>query len=58
MCHGALDHKYIVLDIEARAKAVAFAEKKKEEPGQSRPGVFAPVFALVAGWMRKGLSHV
>lgn len=58
MCYGELDHKYIVADIAARAKTVAFAGDKKEEPGQPKQGVFASLRALAAGWMRKGLSHV
>ena len=58
MCYGGLPTKYLVADIEARVKGVAFAGEKKEEPGQPKQGVFADLAALVTGWMRKGLSHV
>lgn len=58
MCYGGLDQKYIMADIEARVKGVAFAPQKTEEPGQPKQGTFAFLLALGTGWMRKGLSHV
>ncbi len=35
MCYGGLDPKYMMRDIEERAKGVAFARDKSETPGQS-----------------------
>ena len=58
MCYGGLDTKYIMADIDARLKSVAFEADKKEEPGQPMRGVLATLLALGTGWMRKGLSHV
>ena len=58
MCMGGLEHKYLVAEIEARVKGVAFVPEKTEEPGDPKQGAFALLRALVAGWMRKGLSHV
>lgn len=58
MCYGGLDTKYIMADIEARVKGVAFAAEKNEEPGQPKRGVFRVLLALGTGLMRKGAAHV
>ena len=34
MCYGDLDPKFMMRDIEDRAKGVAFAAEKSEEPGE------------------------
>ena len=38
MCHGGMETKYLLRDIEDRVKGVAFGADKSEEPGQMAAG--------------------
>jgi hypothetical protein len=57
MCYGGLDTKYIMADIEARVKGVAFVGQKQDEPAQPKRGALAAVQAWVARMRRKGEVH-
>lgn len=47
MCHGGLDAKFIVADIEARVKPVAFERLKADEPRKAKQaGLWTRLVAL------------
>jgi hypothetical protein len=47
MCQGGLDPKYMMRDVEARVKGVAFAQDKSEVAGEMpAPGLLARLVAL------------
>ena len=57
MCYGGLDAKYILRDIEARVKPVAFAPDKSEEPGKGRGERGFGLVIWVRRWLRKEFVH-
>ena len=57
MCYGGLDAKYILRDIEARVKPVAFAADKSETPHKGLWERFGPLIPALMQWLRKGLVH-
>jgi hypothetical protein len=59
MCHGAVDLKYAMRDIEARVKSVAEARDKSEEAAQAAPvGLLARLGATASRWFRKDAGYV
>lgn len=59
MCHGSLDPKYAMRDIEARVKHLSFEQDKTKQ------AALAPQFGLLArlrdainGLLRKDRAHV
>jgi hypothetical protein len=59
MCYGNLDPKYMVREMDARLKSVAFEpERMKQAEPKPQSGLFAPVRAMLVRILRKGLRHV
>jgi hypothetical protein len=59
MCHGAVDLKYAMRDIEARVKCVAETRDKSEEAAQAAPvGLVARLGAGLARWFGKEAVNV
>jgi hypothetical protein len=59
MCHGNLDPKYLMRDIEARVRHLSFEQDtmKQADPVPQR-GVFARLRDALAGLLRKDRAHV
>lgn len=57
MCHGGLDPKYQMRDIEARAKTWHAATDTMKQADRS-PGLLAQVRGMIAGLWRKDPRHV
>jgi hypothetical protein len=57
MCHGGLDTKYIVADIEARLRHVPSAARQERIPAPAVDGLLARLRAWVRAVMRKEWVH-
>lgn len=59
MCYGGLDTKYILRDIEARMKPVAFEQDISEEAAPAfLAGLVVRLQGAVKRMLRKGALHV
>ena len=59
MCHGNLDPKYAMRDIEARVKHLSVAQDKTKLAARApQTGLFARLRAAINGLLRKDRAHV
>lgn len=60
MCHGNLDPKYLMRDIEARVKHLSFEQDttKQAAPGARQAGLLARLRVALIGLLRKDRAHV
>jgi hypothetical protein len=59
MCHGNLDPKYLMRDIEARVKHLSFEQDTtKQAAPVPQAGLLARLRVAVIGLLRKDRAHV